>query len=239
MRKISLVTVLLFAMALTVGAQDIMGGHYKKCLAIGAHPDDPESMCAGTMLKLKEQGCEVVSVYLTQGEGGIFGLSQSEARDIRHAEAIKACEVMGVRPIFLTQIDGCTEVNSERYAEMLALIEQEKPDIVITHWPIDTHRDHRNCSVLVYDAWMQTNHSFDLYYVEVMSGYQTQNFTPTSYVDITSVRDKKLEAYLCHESQNLEGNIAKFHDPMEMMRGLEYQCQYAEAFVKQVCNKKE
>jgi len=237
MRKLSLVMALLFTVAMTAGAQDIMGGHFKKCLVIGAHPDDPESMCGGTMLKLKEQGCEVVSVYLTQGEGGIPGKSQTEAREIRHAEALKACEVMGVRPVFMTQIDGYTEINRERYAEMKAVIEQEKPDIVITHWPIDSHRDHRNCALLVYDAWRMTGHSFDLYYVEVMTGNQTQNFHPTSYVDITSVRDKKLEGYLCHKSQKLEGNIAKYHDPMEMMRGLEYHCKYAEAFVKQIWRK--
>ena len=224
--------------AFNANAQDIMSGHYKKALIVGAHPDDPESMCGGTMLMLKKQGCEVVCVYFTKGEGGVPGKTEAEAAAIRRQEAINACDKMGVRAVFMTQIDGRSEVNKERYAEMKALMEAEKPDLVITHWPIDSHRDHRNCSILVYDAWRQTGHSFDLYYTEVMSGLQTQNFIPTSYVDISEVRDLKIEAYLCHVSQGNEGNVKKFHDTMEGLRGREYQCQWAEAFIKQIWNKK-
>ena len=207
---------------------------YKKVLVIGAHPDDPESMCAGTMLKLKAMGAEVVAVYLTSGEAGIVGKTHEQARTIRQAEARKACEVLGVRAVFLTQTDGNAEVNKERYAEMKALIEAEQPDMVITHWPIDSHRDHRVCSILVYDAWRMTGRGFDLYYSEVMTGMQTQNFTPTLWVDITDYRDKKIEAYLCHESQELEGAVKEYHDTMERMRGMECQAKYAEAFVQQL-----
>ncbi len=234
MRRIVIALCLAVAFAGTTAAQDIMKAGYKKVMVIGAHPDDPESMCGGTMAKLREAGCEVVCVYFTSGEGGIPGKSQEETARIRRAEALQACRVLDVRPVFMTQIDGNSEINKARYAEMKALIEAERPEMVITHWPIDSHRDHRNCSLLVYDAWRMTGHSFDLYYTEVMTGLQTQNFTPTSYVNIDSTRDKKLEAYLCHVSQNTDGNIQKFHDTMEGMRGLEFQCHYAEAFVKQI-----
>ena len=205
---------------------------YKKVLVIGAHPDDPETMCGGTILKLKAMGVEVVSVYLTSGEAGIRGKTHEESRTIRQAEARRACEVMGVRPIFMTQIDGNAEVNKERYAEMLALIKAEKPDMVITHWPIDSHRDHRVCAVLVYDAWRQSGYSFDLYYGEVMTGLQTQNFTPTLWVDITATHDKKVEAYMCHQSQGMS-EVQEYHDTMERMRGMEHQTHHAEAFIKQ------
>ena len=184
------------------------------------------------MLKLKEMGAEVVSVYFTSGEAGIRGKSHEEARAIRKVEAQNACEVMGVRSIFMTQIDGNTEVNKARYEEMKALIEAEKPDMVITHWPIDSHRDHRLCSILVYDAWRRTGYSFDLYYGEVMTGLQTQNFTPTLWVDITDYHDQKVKAYYCHVSQGMD-EIREWHDPMEVLRGMERHCKYAEAFVKQ------
>ena len=205
---------------------------YKKVLVIGAHPDDPETMCGGTMLRLKELGAEVVSVYLTSGEAGIRGKNHEEARAIRQEEAKNACAVMGVRSIFLTQIDGNAEVNKARYAEMKALIEAEQPDMVITHWPIDSHRDHRVCSILTYDAWRQSGYSFDLYYGEVMTGLQTQNFSPTLWVDITSTRDRKVEAYHCHLSQGAD-EIQIWHDAMEIMRGMECHAKYGEAFVKQ------
>ena len=213
-------------------AQDTWLNGYKKVLVIGAHPDDPETMCGGTMLKLKAMGTEVVSVYLTSGEAGIKGKSHEEARTIRQAEALQACKTMGIKAIFLSQTDGNTEVNKERYAEMKALIEQEKPDMVITHWPIDSHRDHRVCAILVYDAWRQSGYSFDLYYGEVMTGIQTQNFTPTLWVNITDYKAQKEKAYMCHESQGM-ADIKPYHDAMERMRGMESQTHHAEAFIKQ------
>ena len=229
---LGLCCLLMLPLSMQAGEKWLQG--YKKVLVIGAHPDDPESMCAGTMLKLKAMGAEVVAVYFTSGEAGIVGKTHEQARTIRQAEARKACEVLGVRAVFLTQTDGNAEVNKERYAEMKALIEAERPDMVITHWPIDSHRDHRVCSILVYDAWRMTGRGFDLYYSEVMTGMQTQNFTPTLWVDITNYRDKKIEAYLCHESQELEGAVKEYHDTMERMRGMECQAKYAEAFVQQL-----
>ena len=229
---LGLCCLLMLPLSMQAGEKWLQG--YKKVLVIGAHPDDPESMCAGTMLKLKAMGAEVVAVYLTSGEAGIVGKTHEQARTIRQAEARKACEVLGVRAVFLTQTDGNAEINKERYAEMKALIQAEQPDMVITHWPIDSHRDHRVCSILVYDAWRMTGRGFDLYYSEVMTGMQTQNFTPTLWVDITDYRDKKIEAYLCHESQELEGAVKEYHDTMERMRGMECQAKYAEAFVQQL-----
>ena len=205
---------------------------YKKVLVIGAHPDDPETMCGGTMIKLREMGVEVVSVYFTSGEAGIPGKTHEESSSIRTAEAKKACEVMGVRAVFMTQIDGNTEINKARYAEMKALIEAEQPDMVITHWPIDSHRDHRICSILVYDAWRQTGYNFELFYGEVMTGLQTQNFSPTLWVDITDYHNQKLQAYYCHQSQGME-EIQAYHDPMEILRGMECHSKYGEAFIKQ------
>ena len=232
---LGLCCLLMLPLSMQAGEKWLQG--YKKVLVIGAHPDDPESMCAGTMLKLKAMGAEVVAVYFTSGEAGIVGKTHEQARTIRQAEARKACEVLGVRAVFLTQTDGNAEVNKERYAEMKALIEAERPDMVITHWPIDSHRDHRVCSILVYDAWRMTGRGFDLYYSEVMTGMQTQNFTPSLWVDITDYRDKKIEAYLCHESQELEGAVKEYHDTMERMRGMECQAKYAEAFVQQLWKK--
>ena len=225
----------IFAMLLypsTMQAERWLEG-YKKVLVIGAHPDDPETMCGGTMIKLREMGIEVVSVYLTGGEAGIPGKSHEESRSIRTAEAKKACEMMGVRAVFMTQIDGNAEVNKARYAEMKTLIEAEKPDMVITHWPIDSHRDHRVCSILVYDAWRQTGYSFDLYYGEVMTGLQTQTFAPNHWVTISQQHDKKVKAYYCHESQDMKG-VQEYHDAMEVLRGMECHATYGEAFVKQV-----
>lgn len=203
----------------------------KKALIIGAHPDDPETGCGGTMILLKQAGYQVVSVYMTKGERGIPGKSLDESAQIRVKEGTEASEILGAKPIFMTQIDGDTEINKARYVEMRELIAKENPDIVFTHWPIDGHPDHRVCSLLVYDAWRRLGYNFDLYYFEVMSGTQTQLFSPTDYVDITSVVEQKRKACFCHKSQNIEPLYDEWHTPMEHFRGLEFRCKHAEAFI--------
>ena len=210
----------------------------KKALIIGAHPDDPETGCGGTMLVLKQAGYEVVSVYMTKGEAGILGKTHEESSTIRVAEATKASEMLGARPVFMTQIDGSTEINKERYVEMRELIAAEKPDLVFTLWPIDSHADHRVCSSLVYDAWRRLGYNFELYYFEVMSGMQSQLFQPTDYVNISSVANQKREACNCHASQDMEA-VYEWHDLMERFRGIEFGCKAAEAFIHLQKNKND
>ena len=199
-------------------------GRRKKVLVIGAHPDDPETAAGGTICLLTDAGHEVVCVYLTRGEAGIPGKSHDEAAAIRVKEAEAACKVTGARPLFMDQIDGATEVNLDRYREMRALLEREKPDVVITHWPIDGHRDHAVCGILVLDAWRRLDRCFELYYFEVMSGTQTQMFHPSDWVDITTTRDRKYQASYCHVSQNLKEVMDGWHDPLRRRRSFPPPC---------------
>ena len=203
----------------------------KKALIIGAHPDDPETGCGGTMILLQQAGYEVVSVYMTKGEAGIQGKTHEESAALRVKEATEASKMLGARPLFMTQIDGNAEINKARYVEMREMIAAEKPDVVFTHWPIDSHPDHRVCSLLVYDAWRRLGYSFELYYFEVMSGMQSQLFQPTDYVDISTVADRKREACFCHASQDMKAVYDDWHDRMERFRGLEFRCKCAEAFI--------
>ena len=223
---------------LSVSAKDkvakVSRRNRKKIMVIGAHPDDPETAAGGTMCLLSDAGHEVVSVYLTRGEAGIKGKSHDEAAAIREAEAKAACEVTGARALFLSQIDGSTEVNRNRYQEMREMLEREKPDVVITHWPIDGHRDHAACGILVLDSWRRLGRCFDLYYFEVMTGTQTQMFHPTDFVDITTTCERKHQACYCHASQKLQSVMADWHIPMEKFRGIECRCKAAEAFARHV-----
>ncbi|HBL74768.1 MAG: hypothetical protein A2W90_15130 [Bacteroidetes bacterium GWF2_42_66] len=203
-----------------------------KIVVVGAHPDDPETACGGTMSLLASEGHEVVAAYLTRGEAGINGKTYDEAAQIRTNEALGACKILNATAKFIGQIDGNCEITASRYTEMYNFLKAEQPDFVFTHWPIDQHRDHRICSILVYDAWLDLKKSFGLYYFEVESGGQTQNFPPTNFVDITSVIEKKHAACYCHVSQNMERVYREFHEHMEIFRGMQANCKYAEAFVK-------
>jgi LmbE family N-acetylglucosaminyl deacetylase len=203
-----------------------------KVLVAGAHPDDPESSSGGTMALYADAGHEVVSLYLTRGEAGIRGKSHEEAAQIRTAEAEAACKILNARAVFLTQIDGATELNADRYNEAWKVIRDERPDILITHWPIDSHRDHRIISMLMYDTWLHAKKKFELFYFEVESGQQTQHFAPTHYVDISSTEDRKRRACYAHPSQDAEKGFYVLHDEMNRFRGQEAGVQHAEAFIR-------
>ena len=185
------------------------------------------------MARYADLGHEVVALYLTRGEAGIRGKSHEEAARIRTAECHKACEILKARAAFVGQIDGSTEVTPSRYQEVQKILAAEKPDVVFTHWPIDTHRDHRAMSFLVYDAWLRSGRKFALYYFEVMSGSQTQHFHPTDFVDITDTEKRKRASVFAHASQNPAGMYAH-HDRMNRFRGYECGRMYAEAFVRHV-----
>lgn len=203
-----------------------------KVVIAGAHPDDPESGCGGTIALYSDAGHDVVSMYLTRGEAGIAGMSHEEAARVRTAEAEEACRVLGARPVFLGQVDGATEVNAERYDEVRKALGEEHPDIVFAHWPIDTHRDHRALALLIYDAWLHMNKSFELYYYEVESGIQTQHFWPTHYVDIKAAEPRKKQACLAHKSQNPGADFYPIHERMQQYRGMEAGVKLAEAFIR-------
>lgn len=210
-----------------------------KVIVFGAHPDDPETGCGGVMAQLANEGHEVIAAYLTRGEAGISGKTHDEAAAIRTEEALKACEILNATPKFLGQIDGDCEVTKEHYNTIHHFLKEEDPDIIFNHWPVDTHRDHRVCSILVYDAWLNLGKKQAMYYYEVMSGWQSQNFAPTNYVDITPVIKQKHDACFIHKSQKIEEDYPTYHGKMEVFRGMEFNTSYAEAFIRHVHNQRE
>lgn len=216
-------------------AQD--DGRKLKVVVAGAHPDDPETGCGGTIARYTGLGHEVTILYLTRGEAGIPGKTHAEAARIRTAEAEKACAILKAKPLFAGQIDGDSFVNNARYAEFRKLLDAEQPDIVFTQWPVDSHRDHRATSLLTYDAWLNGGKQFDLYYYEVDAGEQTQNFHPTSYVDIDATLEIKRDACFAHQSQLPATTFWPLHSKMQEFRGIECGVKNAEAFIAEAQNR--
>lgn len=215
------------------------GGENRKLniVVVGGHPDDPESGCGGTIALYSAQGHNVAILYLTRGEAGIPGKSAQEAAAIRTAECEKACALLKARSVFAGQIDGDTELNPSRYADFRKILDAENPDIVFTHWPIDSHRDHRAASLLTYDAWLEGGRKFDLYYFEVDQGEQTQIFHPTDYVDISESASRKQAACFAHASQEPESTFWPQHERMARFRGIECGVEVAEGFVRHCQNR--
>jgi len=122
-------------------------------------------------------------------------------------------------------------VTNQTYRQFGKILAAEKPDLVFAPWPVDTHRDHRATSLLVYDAWLRMKQRFELYYTEVMSGMQTQTFRPTRLVDISATEVRKRAACYAHASQD-PSEFYGVHELMNRFRGAELGVKYAEAFVR-------
>jgi LmbE family N-acetylglucosaminyl deacetylase len=201
-----------------------------KIVCVGGHPDDPESGCGGTLAQYAARGHDVTIVYLTRGERGIAGKSLDDAARIRSAESEAACRILGVKAGFFGQIDGATEVTRAQAESMRGLLAAEQPDVLFTHWPVDTHMDHQVASLLTIRAWMSLQ-TPQLYFYEVNSGSQTEGFFPNTYVDISKVLEQKKSALFAHVSQDGQGIWAEHHEIMAQWRGREAGVAAAEAFV--------
>jgi LmbE family N-acetylglucosaminyl deacetylase len=197
---------------------------------VGGHPDDPESGCAGTLARYAESGHRVTIVYLTRGERGIAGKSNEEAAAIRTAECEEACRILGVRAVYAGQMDGSADFTRGRVDEMEKLLFVENPEVVFTHWPMDTHMDHQAASLCTMRACLALKARPQLYLFEVNTGSQTFGFSPNTYVDITGTLEKKKAALVAHKSQNGEGIWKNHHEVIASWRGREAGLKAAEAF---------
>jgi len=228
-------TALVSAAALPLGSAEgaaPQAGQKIKIVCVGGHPDDPESSSAGTLARYSAAGHAVTIIYLTRGERGIREKGLDEAAKIRSAECEAACKIIGAKPVFFGQVDGDTSVTKAHIDRMTKLLTEENPHVVFTHWPIDTHMDHQVASFLTIRACMNLGYRFALYFFEVDTGSQSQGFFPNTYVDVTSVLDKKKDALFAHVSQDGQGVWREHHEIIAAWRGREAGVQAAEAFVR-------
>ena len=211
---------------------DNLAGKKLHIVCFGAHPDDPESGCGGTLLLHSKAGNRISIIYLTKGEAGIEGKSHAEAAAIRTKEAEASCKIIGAQPYFLGQVDGSTFFDAEAIEKAGQLLQQLQPDILFVHWPIDTHPDHQVASLLGYQCWIRMKRTFPVYYLEVNSGSQTMQFHPTDYIDITAVADLKKKVIYAHASQDPDDIYLNHHHIMQQFRGREIGVKEAEAFIR-------
>lgn len=201
-----------------------------KIVVAGGHPGDPEYGCGGTVALYTSLGHSVTLLYLNRGQHGCGTTAAEKCGALRTAEAETACRILRARPRFLDQVDGDAIVDARRYDEFYAVLESEQPDVVFTHWPIDNHRDHRATSTLVHDAWRSRRKAFSIYYYEVSNGEDTLLFSPTDYVDITRVEERKRAACYAHASQSPD-KFYSLQSQVTRFRGLEHGYSQAEAFI--------
>ncbi len=199
-----------------------------RIVVFGGHPDDPESGCGGAIARLTKEGHEVVVAYATCFRGDRKVGDEPEAV-VRRREAVAACKVLGATPHFFDYAHEKLAADEATLDAVAAWLKQIEPDIVVTHWPLDTHPNHHVTSSLVWQTYLRER-KWSLYFFEVMTDRQTLGFRPDLFLDIADVRDLKKEACFCHKSQSPEGFWA-VHEDMHRRRGAECGVRSAEAFI--------
>jgi len=165
-------------------------------LAVGAHPDDIEVGCGGTLIKYAQRGHNIFLLLISKGEMG------GDAK-VRHKEQMKAAQIIGASDVFW---GGFTDTELlDRGNEIIHTVEgyikEIQPSFIFVNFFDDTHQDHRTVNRSVLSA---ARYVRNVMFYEVPT---TNSFTPNVFVDIASVLDLKLEALKAHASQVMKTNI--------------------------------
>lgn len=190
-----------------------------RILAIHAHPDDVEILCAGTLALLKSNGCEIVIATMTAGDKGSAELGPEEIAEVRWNEAKKSADLLGAEYMCLEFKDLCIDNNDASRKRVTEAVRRARPDIVLTAPPVDYMTDHEMTSKLVRDACFAasvpnyyteqwdpapiTAHIPHLYYVDPIEGVDWfGNPVPYDFIiDISTTFPLKIDMLACHESQ--------------------------------------
>jgi LmbE family N-acetylglucosaminyl deacetylase len=198
-----------------------------KIVVFGGHPDDPESGAGGLVATLTRQGHEVICAYGTAFRGGRRFFDRPES-EVRREEATAACKVLGATPKFFPYAHESLAADEATLKEVSAWLNEVKPDVVVTHWPLDTHPNHHAVSSLVWQCYKRRG-GWSLYFFEVMTDQQTVAFRPELYLDIAPVREVKKKSLSAHRSQSPD-EIWLAHEAMHRRRGVECGVEFAEAY---------
>ncbi|HEV7156823.1 MAG TPA: PIG-L family deacetylase [Caulobacteraceae bacterium] len=223
-----------------------------RVLAIHAHPDDLETLAAGTLALLVAAGHEVIIATLTAGDCGSVSLSREETARVRRSEATRAAAIIGAPYHCLGLPDLGVFIDDATRRHVTEFIRQKRPDIIVTAAPADYHPDHEATSALVRDGGFaasvpnyQTGRSAPLsapphlYFTDPIGGRAPdgQRIIPDFAVDIGTTFEVKREMLAAHESQTAWlAHQHRLDDPVAAMaslsrrRGEEYCATYAEGF---------
>ena len=184
-----------------------------RALAIGAHPDDVEFGCGGTLAKWAADGCEILHLICTDGSKGSWSADEDLAALVatREDEQRAASRALGGKGdvVFLRWLDGELEAGLRQRWEVCYWIRKLQPDVVLGHDPWKRYRlhpDHRNAGFLAVDGVVAAR---DPHYFpeQSLTPHRPSKLLlweadePDHVEDIGNSFERKIAALLCHTSQ--------------------------------------
>ena len=192
-------------------------------LAIGVHPDDVELSCSGTLLKHIALGKTVGILDLTLGEMGTRGNAELRTKEANHA-----ANIMGAS--FRKQLsfaDCFFENNRAHITEIIKVIREHKPHIILCNAVSDRHPDHGRAAKLIADACfysglVKIDTQQAAWRPKAVYHYIQDNYIhPDFVVDVTEFADKKREAIMAFSSQFYDQNSKEPQTPISSPEFLE------------------
>lgn len=191
-------------------------------LAVGAHPDDVELGCGGTLALLARRGLKVGILHLTRGEAGTRGTLEE-----RRAESESAAEILGATALdFLDCGDGGLRHGPVEEDQLIERLRYRRPELVLGPAPSDRHPDHGRAWRLLEDACyyagLASRGSGSPHRPAAVFSYmQHDPFEPRFIVDVSSTWGVKLEALAAYRSQ-LHQLEEKRDEPPTKVSSLEF-----------------
>ncbi|QDT45811.1 Mycothiol S-conjugate amidase [Gimesia alba] len=217
----------------------------ERLLAVVAHPDDAELLCAGTLARAHQEGAAVGICVLCQGDKGQPEPPIQNLAEVRQQEMHSAAKLLGADLFFGDNPDGALFDSLERRRQLTEIIRQFSPTLVLAHSQSDYHADHRASSVITEAAtWFSASAGNQtqtpaLKQPPVLWWMDTVNMTqfePHFYIDVSEYVDTKLAMLDCHQSQLQRGKDTSFSPLRDLMlqqcsaRGTQSGVSAAEAF---------
>ena len=199
----------------------------ERVLAVVAHPDDAELLCAGTLARAKSDRAAIAVCALCRGDKGQPSQRVANLTAVRRREAAAAARLLGAQLFLGEHADGTLTDGVGQRRQLIEIFRRFKPTLVLAHAPEDYHPDHRAASALAEAAsWFCASRGHKtrtsamasppaLWFMDTVS---MPGFLPGFFVDITDHVRLKLEMLSCHQSQLLRDKDSDFSPLAELMQ---------------------
>lgn len=197
-----------------------------RILAVIAHPDDAELLCAGTLARAKADGAAIGICVLANGDKGQPTEAVTDLGAVREKEMEAAGGLLGAELYYCGFGDGDLVDSPEQRAVLIEVYREFRPTLVLGHHPADYHADHRAAAALAEAAsWFASSpgHVTPSARLETppafwrMDTVNMLGFEPGFYVDVSAYVSLKQEMLLCHQSQMSRGADGGFSPLDELM----------------------
>lgn len=203
----------------------------ERVLAVVAHPDDAELLCAGTLARARQDGAQIGICVLCRGDKGQPRKPLPNLAAVRRMEMAAAAKLLGAQLFFGENPDGELEDTNPSRAKLTEIFRRFKPSLILAHSLEDYHPDHRAAGKLAEAAsWFCASSGYKtrspaigispaLWWMDTLG---MSGFVPGFYVDISEFTALKSRMLACHKSQLQRGDDKDF-SPLENLMRLQYQ----------------